>query len=55
LIETDGPYTKMNSRVTTPQDLYLVINDLAEFWQRPVCDVRKIIMQNERTILKDIS
>ena len=50
LLETDGPYCRINGHPCAPADLGLVIRDLGRLWDEPVPQVRTIITANQERL-----
>lgn len=52
LLESDGPFVKINNRSALPTDTELVINELQKLWGIPKVEVNQILFQSFRNLCK---
>lgn len=53
LTETDGPFTSLDERPSRPSDVEVTIRELADTLGRPVSEVRELVAQNLKQLLRD--
>lgn len=51
LLETDGPFTRINGRSLIPTDIQDCLEELSHFWGLPLTDARLVVRENERRVL----
>lgn len=54
LTETDGPYTKVSGRFSTPADVLLVEKFLAKLWGTSIEEVRNQLLTNLKTVVSGV-
>lgn len=54
LTETDGPYTKVQGKESTPDAVQHVEAHLARVWSKSSADVRRIIWSNFKSLLSEL-
>ncbi|MFJ5536339.1 Qat anti-phage system TatD family nuclease QatD [Vreelandella titanicae] len=51
LLETDGPFTKVERRLSLPSDVTLVTRYLSDIWGKPLSHVNSVLKSNLKTLL----
>ncbi len=55
LLETDGPYTRLRSRETTPADIAAIIGALASLWQVSEQHAHATVCANQQQLLRGLN
>lgn len=55
LLETDGPYTRLRSRETTPADIAAIIGALASLWQVSEQHAHATVCTNQQELLQRLN
>jgi TatD DNase family protein len=55
LTETDGPYTRIQSRIAEPKDIPWVVQQIAHWWRESAADVRDRTLSNMTALFSAVA